>query len=86
MPDPRQPPSFDDKDYYTVMTHFYRGEIGRIMLWRQRLDVTTNWAIAATTAMLTYGLSHAEATHLVFAFANAIVLFLLLVEIGRAHV
>lgn len=83
MSDASQPPSIDVKDYYTVMTHFYRGEVGRIMLWRQRLDVTTNWAIAATTAILTYGLSHAETTHLIFAFANVIVLFLLMVESRR---
>jgi len=83
MTDISNPPAFDDKDYYTLMCHFYRGEVGRIMLWRQRLDVTTNWAIAAATAILTYGLSHAETTHLVFTFANAIVLFLLIVESRR---
>lgn len=43
--------SVDAKDYYAVMIHFYRGELGRIMAWRQRLDVTTNWAIVSTTAM-----------------------------------
>ena len=79
----QSPPPFDAKDYCTVMCHFYRGEIGRIMLWRQRLDVTTNWAIAATTAVLTYALSHTETTHLIFAFANIIVLFLLMVESRR---
>ena len=75
--------ALDIKDYYTIMSHFYRGEVGRIMLWRQRLDMTTNWAIAATTGIITYALSHAEATHLVFAFANIICLFLLFVESRR---
>jgi len=70
-------------DYYTVMAHFYRGEVGRIMLWRQRLDLTTNWAIAATTGIITYGLSHAEVTHLVFFFANIVCLFLLIIESRR---
>jgi len=78
-----QPLTLDTKDYYTVMAHLYRGEIGRIMFWRQRLDMTTNWAIAATTAVITYGLSHAETTHLVFFFACVITLFLLHVESRR---
>lgn len=73
----------DSKDYYAVMTHFYRGEVGRIMLWRQRLDITTNWAIAATTGVITYALSHAEITHLVFFFANLICFFLLIIESRR---
>jgi uncharacterized membrane protein len=76
-------PTIDPKDYYTVMAHFYRGEVGRIMLWRQRLDLTTNWAIAATTGVITYALSHAEVTHLVFFFANIVCLFLLLIEARR---
>ena len=70
-------------DYYNVMAHFYRGEVGRIMLWRQRLDLTTNWAIAATTGIITYALSHAEVTHLVFLFANIVCLFLLIIESRR---
>ena len=27
-----------DQSYVTAMSHFYRGEIGRMMVWRQRLD------------------------------------------------
>jgi uncharacterized membrane protein len=77
------PTPIDPKDYYTVMAHFYRGEVGRIMLWRQRLDLTTNWAIAASTGVITYALSHAEVTHLVFFFANLVCLFLLLIESRR---
>lgn len=84
MSDPHPPTiALDTKDYYNVMAHFYRGEVGRIMLWRQRLDLTTNWAIAASTGIITYGLSHAEATHLVFFFANIICLFLLIIESRR---
>jgi uncharacterized membrane protein len=76
-------PTPDAKDYYTVMSHFYRAEVGRIMLWRQRLDLTTNWAVASVTAVTAYALGHAEVTHLVFLFAAAIVLFLLFVESRR---
>jgi len=72
-----------DKDYYAVMAHFYRGELGRIMIWRQRLDVTTNWAIMGTTAMVTFGLSRPENTHLIFLFANYLLLLLLNIEARR---
>jgi len=83
MSDQPPPLTLDAKDYYGVMAHFYRGEIGRIMLWRQRLDVTTNWAIAATTAVVTYGLSQEETSHLVFLFACVIALLLLHIESRR---
>ena len=84
MSDPHPPTiALDTKDYYNVMAHFYRGEVGRIMLWRQRLDLTTNWAIAATTGIITYALSHAEINHLVFFFANIVCLFLLIIESRR---
>jgi uncharacterized membrane protein len=75
--------NLEDRDYFTVMAHFYRGEVGRIMLWRQRLDVTTNWAIVTATAIITYALSHVDASHMVFVFANLICLFLLFVESRR---
>ncbi|HCA57075.1 MAG TPA: hypothetical protein DEP46_03720, partial [Blastocatellia bacterium] len=26
------------------MVHFYRGEVARSNIWRNRLDATTNWA------------------------------------------
>ncbi len=73
----------DGKDYYMVMTHFYRGELGRIMIWRQRLDITTNWAIVATTAMITFGLGSESHTHLIFMFANFLVYLLLTIEARR---
>ena len=42
-------PNLKDACYVNAMIHFYRGELGRIMAWRQRLDVTTTWAITSTT-------------------------------------
>ncbi|SVC24472.1 uncharacterized protein METZ01_LOCUS277326, partial [marine metagenome] len=35
----------DEHGYVVAMSHFYRGEVSRIMVWRQRLDTTTTWAI-----------------------------------------
>ncbi len=77
------PPTGSNKDYYAVMVHFYRGELGRIMIWRQRLDITTNWAIMGSTAMITFGLSRPENTHLIFMFANFLMLLLLNIEARR---
>jgi uncharacterized membrane protein len=80
---PFPPPRAESKDYYTVMAHFYRGEIGRIMVWRQRLDVTTNWAIVAATGITTFAIGHEECGHIAFLFANLLVLLLLVIEARR---
>jgi len=82
-PKKEQAPSIEDKEYYAVMSHFYRGELGRIMTWRQRLDVTTNWAVLGTSAMITFALGSKENTHLIFLFANYLVLLLLVIEARR---
>lgn len=79
-----KPQSIEPRDYYTVMIHFYRGELGRIMIWRQRLDVTTNWAIVVSTGIITFGLNSAANSHLVFVIANLLCLLLLIIE-GRRY-
>ncbi len=79
----QKPLPCDSKDYYTVMVHFYRGELGRIMIWRQRLDVTTNWAILSMTGLITYGLGDPKNTQLIFLFANVVCFLLLVIEARR---
>ena len=37
-----------------AMAHFYRGEMNRLTIWRQRMDITTNWAIIATIGLMTF--------------------------------
>jgi uncharacterized membrane protein len=44
-------------EFTTAMVHFYRGELGRSNVWRQRLDNTTNWAVVTTGAALSFALS-----------------------------
>jgi len=39
-------------EFVTAMVHFFRAEVQRANLWRQRLDTTTNWAVVATGATL----------------------------------
>ncbi len=72
-----------DPSYVNAMSHFYRGEMGRIMVWRQRLDVTTNWAITSSTAIITIAFSTRDVPHIIFFFNLAIVWVLLWIEARR---
>ena len=45
-------------EYITALSHFYRAEMHRSLIWRSRLDTTTNWAIVATLAILTASLQN----------------------------
>ena len=77
------PPSMTDPCYVNAMIHFYRGELGRIMVWRQRLDVTTTWAITSTTTIVTISFSVRSIPHLVFFFNLVIVAIMLWIEARR---
>ena len=78
-PTPPQP----DVHYVTAMSHFYRGEVGRIMAWRARLDNTTNWAITATSTIFTVAFSIERVPHIIFVFNIAIVTIMLWIEARR---
>src|SRR2546423_13959482 len=75
--------SIYDPGYVNAMSHFYRGEMGRIMVWRQRLDMTTNWAITSSTAIITIAFSTRGVPHIIFFFNLAIVWVLLWIESRR---
>ena len=77
------PPAPLDPSYITAMSHFYRGELGRIMVWRQRLDITTSWAITVTSSIFTVAFSFREVPHLIFFFNIAVVWVLLWIEARR---
>jgi len=60
---PEERPLFEDKpltrmEYIQALAHFYRAEMHRSLVWRTRLDTTTNWAIVATLAILTSSLQN----------------------------
>ena len=76
-------PNLKDACYVNAMIHFYRGELGRIMIWRQRLDVTTTWAITSTTSIITVAFSFPAVPHIVFFFNLAFVWVLLWIEARR---
>ena len=75
--------SLYDPGYVNAMSHFYRGELGRIMIWRQRLDITTNWAITSSTAIITIAFSNRDVPHIIFFFNLAIVWAMLWIEARR---
>src|SRR3954451_15762321 len=77
------PTATHDSTYVNAMAHFYRGEMGRIMIWRQRLDITTNWAITSSTAIITIAFSNRDVPHIIFFFNLAIVWAMLWIEARR---
>jgi len=54
---------FTHGEWMQLMIHYYRGEMHRATMWRQRLDVTTNWAVAASAAMMTFILGSPTVPH-----------------------
>ena len=82
-PSEPNPPPPSDAAYVNAMSHFYRGELGRTLIWRQRLDTTTTWAITTTTTIITVAFSFRDAPHLIFFFNLAIVAVLLWIEARR---
>ncbi len=47
-------------EFTTAMVHYYRAEIQRSNVWRNRLDTTTNWAVVATGAAISFIFSSPE--------------------------
>jgi uncharacterized membrane protein len=70
-------------EFVTTMSHFHRAEIARMAGWRDRLDLTSNWAITVVAAMLSVSLSTSSAHHGVLIFAMLLVLLLLTIEARR---
>ena len=76
-------PSRADTNYTTAMSHFYRGELGRIMAWRSRLDNPTNWAITTSSTIFTVAFSLDQVPHIIFFFNVCIVWVMLWIEARR---
>lgn len=49
--------------FHTAMVHLYRGEMNRLTVWRQRLDVTSNWAILLSVGLTTFTLGSPQVPH-----------------------
>ncbi len=70
-------------EYVNLVAHYYRGEMGRMTSWRDRVDRTSNWAITVVAAMLSVSLSTPNAHHGVLVFAAVLVMLLLAIESRR---
>ena len=73
----------DSGNFTNAMVHFYRGEVTRSNVWRQRLDATTNWAVITTGAALTFVFSDAGHTASILLIDSFFVLLFLFIEARR---
>ena len=70
-------------EFVTAMVHFFRAEIQRANVWRQRLDTTTNWAVVSTGATLSIAFSQTEMHHGIIILNTLLVLWFLFIEARR---
>lgn len=66
-----------------MLIHYYRGELGRMTSWRDRIDRTTNWSITVVAGLLSVSLSATESHHGVLLFGMLLVSLFLLIEARR---
>lgn len=77
-------PSLDSPSCSAAIAHLYRGEMNRLTVWRQRLDITSNWAIVLATGLATFTLGHPDIPHYTLLLGLALFSFSLLIE-GRRY-
>ena len=73
-----------DRDVTMAAAHLYRAEMNRMSVWRQRLDVTSNWAVILATALTTFTLGSPEVPHYTLLLGLALVFISILLE-GRRY-
>lgn len=70
-------------EFTTAMVHFYRAEIQRSNTWRNRLDNTTNWAVVAAGAAISFALSSPQNHYGVIVLNTLLVTLFLWIEARR---
>jgi len=70
-------------EFVTAMVHFFRAEVQRANVWRQRLDTTTNWAVVVTGATLSIAFSQPEMHHAIIILNTLLVTWFLYMEARR---
>ncbi|ODR91303.1 DUF2270 domain-containing protein [Sinorhizobium alkalisoli] len=84
LPEEKGPPlPQSSQETINTIVHYYRGELGRMAGWRDRIDRTSNWAITVVAAMLSVSLSTPTSHHGVLLFAMLLISLLLLIEARR---
>lgn len=70
-------------EFVTAMVHFFRAEVQRANVWRQRLDTTTNWAVVSTGATLSVAFSQPDIHHGIIILNTLLVMWFLFIEARR---
>lgn len=70
-------------EFNTAMVHFYRAEVTRTNTWRNRLDVTTNWAIVSTGLAMTLAFGDPQTHHSVIILSTLLITLFLYIEARR---
>ncbi|MFZ5535668.1 MAG: DUF2270 domain-containing protein [Patescibacteria group bacterium] len=72
-----------DEKYFGFLFHYYRAEVYRETNWRNRMDVSTNWAIVVTGVILSFAFGEGDAPHTVIILNYLIAQFFLYIEARR---
>ncbi|MGH9948769.1 MAG: DUF2270 domain-containing protein [Pyrinomonadaceae bacterium] len=70
-------------EFNTAISHFYRGEVQRSNVWRNRLDATTNWAVITAGATLSFVFSSPDNPHFAIPINSILVSIFLFMEARR---
>ena len=70
-------------EFTTAMVHFFRAEVQRANVWRQRLDTTTNWAVISTGATISLAFSPSGSHHSVIFLNTLLITMFLFIEARR---
>jgi uncharacterized membrane protein len=70
-------------EFTTAMVHFFRAEVHRANVWRQRLDATTNWAVVTTGAAISFAFGEAQSVSAVILLNILLITMFLWIEARR---
>ncbi len=66
-----------------ALAHLYRAEVYRSTIWRQRLDMTTNWAVVSTGIALSVSFANERASPLPIVLVGLLSMMFLFLEARR---
>jgi uncharacterized membrane protein len=67
----------------TTLAHIYRAEVQRSTQWRVRLDITTNWSVTISAAVISYAFSNEQAPAAILLVGFFSVVLFLVIEARR---
>ena len=73
-------------EFVTAMVHYFRAEVQKSNVWRQRLDTTTNWAVITTGASITVAFGSSGGHHTVILLNSLLISIFLWIEARRYRV